>query len=139
MIESIGPENLKWSLAALPFLVGLWLWRHDIPWVARLTKEDQQAQRIAALEARQDPVQVNVNIGEAIAEATKQPRTTSAPAPPKGATFDVARHIPSEGIVLIGTKRGPMTVRLNGKKTIADIIAILSKNDILKSLSDDYE
>lgn len=35
VVETLGPENLKWVLMALPVIVGLWLWRHDIPWLAR--------------------------------------------------------------------------------------------------------
>ena len=59
MIESIGAENLKWALAALPFLIGLWLWRYDIPWLARLTKEGKQAHRIAELE---QPQTITINL-----------------------------------------------------------------------------
>lgn len=39
----------------------------------------------------------------------------------------------------VGTVSGPMTVRLNHKKTLEDIVKILRKNEVLASLSDEYE
>ena len=93
----------------------------------RLAEQDR---KIAELEKR--AVQVNINVGDA-----KQP-TARRTLP--GAMFHVAERRPDEDVARVGTVSGPMTVRLgNHEKTLEDIVRILRKNEVLASLSDEYE
>ncbi len=93
-------------------------------------------QRIAALEARQNAVQINVNVNGRTA-ASKQ--ASSLPAAERSPKWHVAERDPDTDILRIGTTLGPMTVRLNHEKTLEDVLAILSKHEVLASLSDEYD
>ena len=137
MIESAGSENLKWAVAAIPFLVGLWLWRHDIPGLRKMTGAGKWGSQAQSSSAPPPPVTQTVTV---INEATKK-----LPEEPqeKGAIFHVAEGLPSgpdgEERVRVGTTRGPMTIRLNHEKTLDDVLRILGKHNALASLSDEYE
>ena len=89
--------------------------------------------QVSALEAQRNATTVHVYIGE---EATKEKQHPGAqglalPEPMKETKFNVARHIPGEDILHIGTSRGPMSIRLNHKKTVDDILNVLSRTVFL--------
>ena len=96
--------------------------------------------KIAELEKRAIQVHVNVNVGDGVANIDRKPRTAALPRPNSAdVQYNVAEHKPDKDIVRIGTTLGPMTVRLNHKKTVEDVLQILSKHNILTSLGRDYE
>lgn len=50
---------------------------------------------------------------------------------------NVAKHIPDDKIVRIGTKAGPMEIRLwDENKTVKDLMTVLHKNGVLESLDE---
>ena len=89
--------------------------------------------RLSTLEAaRAQPNQtINVNIGDAAKKISEE--DPSHPVP-KGR---VAEYITDDKILRIGTKTGPMEIRLwDERKTVEDILRVLSKHVELKSLDD---
>ena len=90
--------------------------------------------RISALEAKQ-PTQINVNVSGAAVDYPPLPRA-APPEPLEEVKFNVAQHIPGEDILHVGTKYGRAAIRLNHKKTVEDILDVLSRNGVLQSLEE---
>lgn len=91
-------------------------------------------QRIAALEAR---TAQTINI--TVERNGGKPKEGAG----KEAMFHIAEGLPDgpdgEKRWRVGTVNGPMTVRLNHEKTLDDVLRILRENNVLASLSDEYE
>ena len=98
-------------------------------------------QRIAALEARLSsaPATQTVTINMPPDAGNQTQKTSTTRPASSGVKSNVAQHIPSEDLLRIGTTLGPMTVRLNHKMTVADVLKIMSRHDILASLDDHRE
>lgn len=104
--------RILWALCGgLLTMFGFWGMRR------RIRKLEEQQQR---------PVVVNVGPGAA------QPK----PLPnPSGASGTVAEHLPKDRIVRVGTKAGPMEIRLSETDWLTeDVCRILDRNGVLAPL-----
>lgn len=85
--------------------------------------------RVSDLES-QPPVQVNVNV----------PQTGGGKKPPLPGVLEevasVARYLPDEDLLRVGTAYGPLAIRLNHKKTVDDILDALNSNGVLRPLDE---
>ena len=96
----------------------------------------EMSRELAELKAnRGQPV---INIKNVVASETDKAKPPKQPAPSvPDTTKSVAKHIPHDRIVRVGTKAGPMEIRLwDEAKTIEDITVVLYKNDVIASLDE---
>ena len=86
--------------------------------------------QLSTLEAKPNQT-INVNIGNVEKKISEE--DPSHPVPKDR----VAEYIPADKILRIGTKTGPVEIRLwDEQKTVEDVLRVLSKHVELKSLDD---
>ena len=93
--------------------------------------------RIRALENRPAGQTINVAPNINLPTPAREPQALPRAAPPEPleeTKFNVARHRPNEDVLHVGTTYGDMTIRLNHKRTVADILNVLSRTGVLQSL-----
>ena len=122
--QEIATYGVRWFVEGIVVAVlgGWWYWGGR-----------NVGRRLAALESEKKlPSQtINMNIGDVAKKISQEDPGHPAP---KGR---VAEYIPDDKILRIGTKTGPMEIRLwDERKTVEDVLRVLSKHAELKSLDD---
>jgi len=145
-VEGIGLYILGVLIAGGLGVIGTLLWgkggrKRLVDSNKRLEKDARTLnERIAALEARLSSERTAQTINISLEKNGNRDADQSEQ---KNTIFHIAEGLPDgpdgEKRWRVGTVNGPMTVRLNHEKSLDDVLRILRANNVLASLSDEYE
>ena len=123
----LGNEIAVFGVRWLFFVVALLGFSGWFGWRYREMKRE-----LADLKVGQGQPIINVNVGNEVEKAKTQ--TQLKPGVPN-TTKNVAQHIPHDRMIWVGTKAGPMEIRLwEEAKTTEDIMMVLYRNDAIASI-----